>query len=67
MVEVEDPFARSVVGLAEIVVVAGLTGPGVNATVGEVVVIGAPPMVPEMVAVPIVVGDVRMAVYVPSA
>jgi hypothetical protein len=34
----------------------------VIATVGEVVVIGTPPMVPEMLAVPVVVGDVRMAV-----
>jgi hypothetical protein len=62
IVEVEDPFATSVVGFAEIVVTEELTGPGVNATVGEVVVIGTPPMVPEMLAVPVVVGDVRMAV-----
>jgi hypothetical protein len=59
--EIDVPLGTSVVGFATIVVVAALAGPGVNVTVGETEVIGAPPMVPVMVAVPTVVGEVKRA------
>jgi len=62
MADVEDPLATSVVGLGEMVVVVALTDPGVNATVGAVVVIALPPIVPPMVAVPAVVPAVKVAV-----
>ena len=62
IVDCVEPFATRVVGLAEIVVVAALAGPGVSAMVGEVVVIGLPPIVPVMVEVPVVVGEVNVAV-----
>ena len=65
--DVEIPLATSVVGLGEMVVVVALTAPGVNATVGSVVVIAIPPIAPEMVAVPVMVPAERMAVYVPLA
>ena len=62
MVDAEDPLATSVVGLGEMVVVVALTAPGVNATVGGVVAIAIPPIVPVMVAVPVVVPEVSVAV-----
>jgi hypothetical protein len=62
MVDWVSPLATRVVGLATMVVVAALTTPGVRVTVGEVVVIALPPTVPVMVAVPVVVGEVRVAV-----
>ena len=62
IVDCVEPLATSVVGLAVMVVVAALTGPGVSAMVGEVVVIALPPMVPVMVAVPVTFPAVRVAV-----
>jgi hypothetical protein len=59
--EVDAPVSTSKDGLAEMMVVVALTAPGVNDTVGELV-IAAPPMVPVMVAVPVVIGEVKVAV-----
>jgi len=68
LVAVAVPAEVLDVALAELVAPAGAEGAvggepaTTNATVGEVVVIAAPPMVPVMVAVPGVVPAVSMAV-----
>jgi hypothetical protein len=60
MVEVLIPSAVIVVGLALIVEFAGLSAPVKITEVGSPIV--APAMVPVMLAVPVVVGEVNIAV-----
>jgi hypothetical protein len=64
-VEVDDPLAVIDAGDAEIVVVEADTAPDVNDT-EALWPIAEPPMVPDTVAEPVVVGLVRVAEYVPS-
>jgi hypothetical protein len=63
-VEVEDPLAVIDAGDAEIVVFEADTAPGVKDTEAGLP-IEVPPMVPDTVAEPVVVGLVNVAVYVP--
>jgi hypothetical protein len=65
MVDVLDPLATIDVGLAVMVEVSREAGPGKNVTVAPSI-IGGPLRVPVMVAVPAVVDEVSVAVYVPS-
>jgi hypothetical protein len=61
IIEVLTPLAMIVVGVAEITVVIGLAGPGKKFTVA-VSVIDIPLSVPDSIAVPVVVCDVKIAV-----
>jgi hypothetical protein len=63
--EVEDPFAVIDAGEAEIVEVEADTAPGENWTVGLPLVIAEPAIVPDTVAVPVVVELVNVAEYEP--
>jgi hypothetical protein len=65
IVEVEDPSAVIDADEAEIVVLEADTPPGVNCTVGLPVVIVELSIVPDTVAVPVVVELFSVAVYVP--
>ena len=66
IVDVFDPFAVIDVGDAVIVDCATLAAPTVKLT-EPVEVIALPLSVPEIVALPTVVGDVSTALYVPFA
>ena len=62
-VEVVEPLAVIEVGLAEIVEDVADTAPGVKVTVASLPeAMALPPIVPEMVAEPVEVGEVRVAV-----
>ena len=65
MVDVLVPFAVIDAGAAVIVDVDALAAPGANVTV-SLSVIAVPPTVPLMVALPAVVDEVSVTVYVPS-
>ena len=62
MVEVLLPLAVILVGEALITVCATLTAPGINVTVALPPPMATPPMVPDTVAVPVVVLLVNVAV-----
>jgi hypothetical protein len=64
MLEVETPSAVMVAGEAVIVEFATLAAPGVK-VIASVSTIATPPIVPLIVLVPVVIEDVRIAVYVP--
>jgi hypothetical protein len=63
--EVDVPFAVIDAGEAEIVEVDADIAPGENWTVGLPLVIAEPPIVPDTVAVPVVVELVSVAEYDP--
>jgi hypothetical protein len=65
IVDVATPSAAKEVGNAETVDCAAETGPAVNVTTALSVIL-LPPIVPVMMAEPTTVGEVRIAVYVPS-